>query len=89
MPFLIDVRPKGKKYWVAAAAEPTEQLAKDVIAKCIENGVPADEIRYTELDEARINWRIAQDKADRKLRKYIKASDRAFNLKTSIRPRVR
>jgi hypothetical protein len=85
MPFLIDVKPKGKKYWVVAATEPTEQLAKDVIAKCIESGVPPTEIRFTELDEARINWRIAQEKADRKLRKYIKANDRAFNLQTKIR----
>jgi hypothetical protein len=51
------------------------------------DGVPKVDIRTTELDEARIEWRFAQAIADRKFRKYLKAHRRAYKLKIKIRPK--
>lgn len=86
MPFLIEVKTKAGR-WVSAAAELTKADADMAIEDAIDGGLPAHEVRVTEMDQARIAWRFVQDDANDVLHDYLRLNALAYDLKIKIRPR--
>jgi hypothetical protein len=86
MPFLIESKLTNPD-WTAISATVTRRDADAQLDVLVNAGLQRRNFRITEMDQARIDWRLAAAEAADKFKDYQAANKLAYDLKIKIRSR--